>query len=277
MAIPVSWEVPMTESVAHLANSRLKGVLEFVKYILFRTGLLSIPILMLSLFVQSSSLDDESSSFINEKTSKSDDTKSSLSASQPQTLLPDIEIMPLATSAMDDLEEHHQRFSKMGLFSLLATVLRPKSRGTVRLLSSDARERPQVELGFLQNPADWVTARKAVRLALRLGDGVKAQGFPILRGIVVPDSEEADAGLDRFIRRRARTTYHYSSTCRMAPEHDAQAPGVVDDSLRVYGTSNLRVCDASIFPQITASHLQAPVVMVAEKCADLIRTNAAKG
>ena len=116
-------------------------------------------------------------------------------------------------------------------------------------------------------------ARKAVRLALRLGEAIKAQGFPILRGVVIPESETADEGLDDFIRRRARTTYHYSSTCRMAPESDV---GVVDDELRVHGVENLRVCDASVFPQIVAAHLQAPVVMVAEKCADMIMTREGK-
>jgi choline dehydrogenase len=48
-------------------------------------------------------------------------------------------------------------------------------------------------------------------------------------------------------------------------------PGVVDDELRVYGVHGLRVADASVFPSIPATHLQAPVVMVAEKCADFLR------
>ena len=128
----------------------------------------------------------------------------------------------------------------------------------------------------MRDPADFTLARKAVRLAIKLGDAMKAQGFPILRGITAPKSEKDDEEIDKLIRHRARTTYHYSSTCRMAPEMDAHSPGVVDDSLRVYGVSNLRVCDASVFPQIITSHLQAPVVMVAEKCADMIKTSFAR-
>lgn len=269
----MAWEVPITASLTHLATSPLKGALEFFKYIFFRTGMLSMPIQVLSLFVRSSSLDNEASVFIGDGPSKLAERSDDTSVPRPQVCLPDIELMPLATSAMDDLEEHKAHFSKIGLFSLLTTLLRPKSRGTVRLGSSNPRDRPKVDFGFLSDPADFEMARKAVRLALKLGDTMKEQGFPLLRGIAVPKSEKADEELDKFIRHRARTTYHYSSTCRMAPEFDTQAPGVVDDSLRVHGIQNLRVCDASIFPQIITSHLQAPVVMVAEKCASMIKGN----
>ncbi len=60
----------------------------------------------------------------------------------------------------------------------------------------------------------------------------------------------------------------------MAPEHDPMGGGVVDDELKVYGVTNLRVADSSIFPWIPATHLQAPTVAVAEKCADMLRMKA---
>ena len=229
------------------------------------------PLQVLSLFVRGSLLSNETSSFLNGDPPKMSETGDNTSDLRSQGCLPDIELMPLATSAMDDLKEHKARFAKIGVFSLLTTLLRPKSRGTVRLGSSNPHDRPKVDFGFLCDPAEFSMARKAVRLALKLGDGMKAQGFPLGCGIAVPTPDTADEDIDRFIRHRARTTYHYSSTCRMAPEFDAQAPGVVDDSLRVYGIPNLRVCDASIFPQIITTHLQAPVVMVAEKCASMIK------
>ncbi|KAL8929677.1 MAG: hypothetical protein Q9172_000356 [Xanthocarpia lactea] len=269
-AIPVAWEVPITASLAHLATSPFKGALEFFRYIFFRKGMLSLPIQVLSLFVRNSSLENETSTLIGGTEGNEKDGPAL------ETRLPDIEVMPLATSAMDDLEEHKRYFSKIGVFSLLATLLRPKSRGTVRLRSSDPHDRPKVDLDLLSDPEDSALARKAVRLALKLGDAIKAQGFPLLRGISVPGSDKSVEDMDQFIRHRARTTYHYSSTCRMAPEHDAQAPGVVDESLRVHGVSNLRVCDASVFPQILACHLMAPVVMVAEKCASMIKGDEAR-
>lgn len=80
-----------------------------------------------------------------------------------------------------------------------------------------------------------------------------------------------DADLDQFITEWARTTYHYTSTCRMAPEDD-ENPGVVDDELFVHGIQKLRIADSSVFPQIIATHLQAPSVMVAEKCAELLKS-----
>ena len=274
VSIPVAWEVPVVESLTYLATSPLKGALEFFKYIFTRTGLLSMPILVLSLFVRGSSLDDKTSDFIAGIPSIPSKTDDKISVLRSQEYLSDIELMPLATSAMDNFEEHKLRFSKIGVFSVLATLLRPKSRGTVRLASSNPQDRPKIDFGFMRDPADFGLARKAVRLAIKLGDAMKAQGFPIMRSITAPESEKDDKGIDKLIRHRARTTYHYSSTCRMAPESDPQVPGVVNGFLQVHGVSNLRVCDASVFPQIVTSHLQAPVVMVAEKCADMIKSKA---
>ena len=268
--------MPVVESLTHLATSPLKGAIEFFKYIFFKSGILSMPTLVLSLFVRSSSLDDETSSLKGGISSKLPETGDDTSILRPQDYLPDIELMPLACSAMDDLEEYKLHFSKIGIFSVLASLLRPKSRGSIRLRSSSPYDRPKVDFGFFRDPADSAMARKAVRLALKFGDAMKAQGFPLLRGVAVPKSDKDDEAMDRYIRHRAKTTYHYSGTCRMAPESDAQAPGVVDDSLRVHGVLNLRVCDTSVFPQIISTHLQAPVVMVAEKCASMIKDGTAK-
>ena len=190
-------------------------------------------------------------------------------AKNPEDSIPDIEIIPLNISALDDIELNKRWIKdKVGVFCLLSAILRPKSRGTVRLASSNPSDRPKVDFGFFSNPEDWAIARTAVRLSLKLGQAMKDQGFPLLGGLTVP--EPNNESIDELIRHRARTTYHYSCTCRMASEQD-DAPGAVDEELRVYGTENVRVCDASIFPQIMAAHLMAPVVMVAEKCADMLK------
>jgi choline dehydrogenase len=260
LAVPVSWEVPISESMAHLATSTLKGALEFFKYITFRTGLLTMPIQSTSLFVRSSSLDAESNFVPN---------ASKYNPKTPQNFVPDIELMPIAFSALDDFEEYKADFSKLGIFTFFSTILQPKSRGTVRLAFSSPHDRPKVDFNFLSHHSDLTIARAAVRLSLKLGAATKASGFPLMGGVVVPDGE-GDEEVDRFVKRRCRSALHYGCTCRMAGEFDEVAPGVVDDELRVHGVRGVRVADASVFPKIISTHLQAAVVMVAEKCADII-------
>lgn len=95
------------------------------------------------------------------------------------------------------------------------------------------------------------------------------------RGYALKDWEcprgDDDVTLDKFIRRRNRTAFHYSSTCRMALKEDASdGGGVVDEELKVFGVLGLRVADSSVFPWVLRTHLQAPTVCVAEKCAEMV-------
>lgn len=160
-----------------------------------------------------------------------------------------------------------------GLFSLLNVLLHPRSKGTVRLNSRDPHAPLKIDPQYLSNPADLAPLRASLKLSLRLRDAMRARGYA-MKDWLVPTSE-SDDDLDSYIREHNRTTYHYSSTCRMAPENDPDGGGVLDDELRVHGVARLRVADTSIFPWILGTHLQAPAVMVAEKCADmLLKSNA---
>ncbi|TGO83566.1 hypothetical protein BPOR_0626g00050 [Botrytis porri] len=255
--IPIAWKVPVKESLTRLTIHPMLGVLESFKHIVFRSGILSLPINNITLFVQSRILDQDYTGI--------DNKKLATASSQIQDLIPDIELMPLAVTAMDDLEEHQRLFSKMGMFSILATLAKPKSRGTVRLGSSDPHHRPKVDFGILSNPEDYVVARASVRLSLKIAETMKASGFPLQENITFPEDKQAkdatnnnDEEIDKFIRRRIRTIYHYSSSCRMAPVDDAESPGVADDQLEVHDYF---------------ASLQAPATMVAEKCADLIKNH----
>lgn len=184
-------------------------------------------------------------------------------ASRPENV-PDIEIM---TGAVCDVFDPAHDKSKGG-YVLLPTVLRPHSRGTVRLRSSDTLDPPAVDLAFLRSHTDRTLLRTAIRLCLRLVETMRVRGYAT-SAVCAPRSADDDA-VDEFIAKHARSFTHYSSSCRMAPRGNPE-PGVVDDELRVHGIANLRVCDASVFPQIPAAHLQAPVIAVAEKCADMIK------
>jgi choline dehydrogenase len=156
-----------------------------------------------------------------------------------------------------------------GTFSFLNVLLHPKSKGTVRLSSKDPQAPLRIDPRYLSNSADFAPLRASVRLTLRIVDKMREQGYA-LDAYDVPKGDD-DAALDKFIRYRNRTTYHYSSTCRMAPAEDApNGGGVVDAELKVFGVSGLRVADSSIFPWVLGTHLQAPTVCVAERCAEIM-------
>ena len=249
------YKVPLKDSIHILEASIFKALWELLMFILFRIGLFLSPNPQTVIFAISRLLDDNSRTVA--------DSKDSLNGHLSSNV-PDIEIMPFPCNATDFKFEGLSK--TFGAAAYYCTLLRPASTGTVRLASTDPSDRPICDLGTLTDPADYVVMRKAVRLGLALGRQVREAGYP-LRDLHVPQSE-SDADLDAFIRHGARTTYHYTSTCRMAPEAER---GVVDDELRVYGVQGLRIADASIFPTIPACHTQSPTVMVAERCADFIR------
>lgn len=123
---------------------------------------------------------------------------------------------------------------------------------------------------YLTAASDIKRLKSALKLSLRIVERMQTRGYPIEYWAGHSPENDDDAPLEAFIRRRNRTTYHYTSTCRMAPESDPQGGGVVDDHLKVHGVLGLRVADSSIFPNVPGTHTQAPTVAVAEKCANMI-------
>ncbi|KAI0676305.1 GMC oxidoreductase [Trametes maxima] len=256
IAVPLTFEAPMSDSLHELEASPLKVFKELITYLLTGNGLFSYPFQAVTLYLPSALLDDSSTI-----------PASALALPALDTTVfancPDLEVMPAPNNCTD-----HDIPGK-GLFSFIIGNIRPKSHGTVRLASRNPRARPDVDLGFLTDPRDLEPLRKGLRLGMRLADDMRQQGYP-LGNLIVPESLD-DTTLDAFVRQNLRTCYHYTSTCRMGPEDEPGRPGVVDARLRVHGVRGLRVCDASIFPQIVGAHTMAPSVVVAEKCADLIK------
>ncbi|KAI6109389.1 hypothetical protein EDD16DRAFT_1706510 [Pisolithus croceorrhizus] len=177
--------------------------------------------------------------------------------------IPDIAILPCSIS--DPSAEGADKWR--GLFGFNPSLLKMTSRGSLRLRSLDPRDAPLCKLNYLSTPEDRVAMRAGLRLSAEIARQMCDAGYP-LKEISVPKSLE-DADLDSFMQGRADSMYHYSSTCRMAPLDDP-LPGVVDNDLRVHGTTNLRIADASIFPAVPAAHPQALVYAVAEKCSEMI-------
>ncbi|MBL8385360.1 MAG: GMC family oxidoreductase N-terminal domain-containing protein [Burkholderiales bacterium] len=164
--------------------------------------------------------------------------------------------------------DNHNRTTHFGHgYSLHACVLNPRSRGTLRLASADARAAPLIDPGFLADPADLATLVRAFRAMRRI---LGAPAFAPFRGPELYTEglrDDDEAGIEAAIRERADTIYHPVGTCRMGG--DAQA--VVDPELRVRGVAGLRVVDASVMPALVSGNTNAPTIMIAEKGADLIR------
>jgi choline dehydrogenase-like flavoprotein len=143
--------------------------------------------------------------------------------------------------------------------------LRPASRGRVLIESADPRHAPLIDPNFLGEPDDLDVIVRGVKIARQL---LRAPAFARYRSVeIVPgDAVFDDAAVREHIRRTAVTVHHPSGTCRMGMGKEC----VVDSELRVHGVANLRVVDASVFPQLLSGNINAAVVMIAEKAADLI-------
>ncbi len=165
------------------------------------------------------------------------------------------------------LEDHGRENVKGYGFSLHACVLRPESRGTVRLGSDDAAAAPVIDPNFLDDDRDIAVLREGVRLSHRIVDTPPLQAYgPTDRH---PVDLNDNAALDGLIRERADTVYHPVGTCRMGGDADA----VVDPTLKVNGLDGLWIADASVMPKIVSGNTNAPSIMIGERCAEFIKAS----
>ena len=250
----------MGDSLHELEVRPLKAITELVKYLVAGRGTLGRPFQTESSFIPTRLLDENYNLSVKDP--------SDLDASVPDNR-PDIEFMHIANNCADT--DHEPR---KGVYSFLLTLVRPKSQGSVRLATANPRARPDVDLGFLTDPEDYVPLRKGVRLAQHIGELVRQQGYQFDE-LLVPEGK-SDEDVDRFIHANIRTCFHYTSTCRMGADVSGERPSVVDTELKVHGVHGLRVCDTSVFPEIICSHTMAPAVAIAEKCADLMKAAASR-
>ncbi|KAH0584703.1 hypothetical protein H2248_010230 [Termitomyces sp. 'cryptogamus'] len=252
MATGIMYNVPAADSLHIIQKSPLRAILELFRYIVKGEGLFMAPVAQLSILVNSAQINDSGHIIPPESTDPAG--------------LPDLEIKPIHFNITEPPIPHRE-----GVLSIMVVLMRPNSRGTISLASEDPFEQPACDLAYLSDPADYAIMRKGIKLAKRIGEKMREHGAKNMTDLYMPDSE-SDDDLDAFVRNFTRTNYHYSSTCRMAPENDV-LPGVVDDQLRVHGLSNLRIADCSIIPIMISAHLQASAVMIAEKCADMIKAS----
>ena len=155
---------------------------------------------------------------------------------------------------------------KFPAFTPTITNVRPTSRGSIELKSSDTRIPPKIKMNYLSTEEDRQIAGKSLKIVRKIvmeSEAYKEHQPEELRpGINITDNEQLAVEAGKF----ANTIFHPVSTCRMG--NDEQA--VVSDKLKVHGLENLRIVDASVMPYITSGNTNAPTIMIAEKGADLI-------
>lgn len=150
---------------------------------------------------------------------------------------------------------------------MLPGVVRPLSRGTLRLAVPDPRTPPLIDPNYLACDSDRVRLADAVRMARRI-NATQALGF-LVQTEVLPGPDFPDARLDDFVRQFAESYHHQAGSCRMGLD----ATAVVDPELKVHGIDALRVADASVMPTVVSGNCHAAIVMIAEKVADMIKAD----
>ena len=145
-------------------------------------------------------------------------------------------------------------------------LLRPASRGRIALRSADPADRVRIQQNFLGDARDLPVLRKGLKLLREVAAQPPLDRF---RGRELGPGADAqgDSDLDSYIRSTGATAHHPCGTCRMGTDSDA----VVDGSLRLRGVEGLRVADASVMPDLVGGNINAAVIMIAEKAADMIQ------
>ncbi|XP_065349958.1 glucose dehydrogenase [FAD, quinone]-like [Cloeon dipterum] len=202
---------------------------------------------------------------------------------------PDVEFMMTSASTPSDgglqtrvahgiredyYQEVYREISNQDVFGIFPMIMRPKSTGFIRLKSKNPKDYPLMYHNYLTHPDDIKVLVEGVKAAVAVGETQTMRRFGArFYRKAVPGCEKVPLYTDAYwecaLRRYTLSIYHYSGTAKMGPAHDAEA--VVDARLRVYGVPGLRVIDASIMPTITSGNIHAPVVMIGEKGADMIK------
>lgn len=220
-----------------IANSTWRGAAEFLRYVLTRQGALRNGVYRAGAFFESHVGDD------------------------PGT--PDVQIH----FGLVSFDRPHQPPHSFPGITLSACNLRPSSRGHIEIADKDPLKAPRIFSGYLQTAGDCAVAIASVRKMREI-----AASESLARYIAAEHEPgggvQTDAEILDWVRRRAGSIFHPVGTCAMGPSTDTMA--VVDERLRVHGMQGLRVVDGSIMPRIVSGNTNAPIIMIAERAADLI-------
>ena len=237
--LPMSWQLK-AEAFSYnreLAGARL--VWNVLRYFATRRGAMTIPAAQTGAFIKSDPMLDQ----------------------------PDIQFHCLPVSGELDRQaaDSKPQLSRYPGLTLAPTVLRPESRGQVRLASPDPHAVPDILHNYLDTKADRALSLKAMRITRMLADApslaglIEREAYPGLAAI------QDDALLD-YARQTGNTGYHPVGTCRMGLDEMA----VTDPRLRVRGVDGLRVIDASVMPRLISGNTNAAAIMIGDKGSDLV-------
>lgn len=244
----VCFETSEKGTVNHMLNSRSRQVCEALKFIALRKGMFSYPSLKATAYVRS----------------------------DPFLTLPNLRIqiglmsapgrIPAADNSRTGTPAAKAGLDPRSSFHIGVYDIYPQSRGSSHIQSPNAGEAPVVQPNYLGAEADRRTIVSGLRLVQELSRS------PPLRGVIVNEirpayADPTDDDLRKYAATTAGTCWHPVGTCRMGGD----ANSVVDPDCRVREVSGLRVVDASVFPFITSSNTNVPVMMLAERMADKIR------
>jgi choline dehydrogenase len=182
---------------------------------------------------------------------------------------PAMESPDLQTCQAEVPKSSAENIARFGLpefgWTLFAGVVRPKSRGRLRLTGPKPLDPVEIQANMLSHPDDLTAAVAAVELAREIGNSAALS--PFVKREVMPGNLKG-ADLVRFIRDAASSYWHATCTAKMGMD----AMSVVDSDLKVYGIERLRIADGSIMPRITTGNTMAPCVVIGERAAQILQT-----
>ena len=181
--------------------------------------------------------------------------------SRPEIDTPDLHIWHVEAPYLSEVTGRH---AAENVWSISPGLVRPESRGFLRLKSTDPREAPEIHANMLSDPRDLAALRKAMEITRDLGNSEAMK--PFVKREILPGPLTGDA-LDNLIRDGAMSMHHPTCTAKMGRDDLS----VVDAQLRVYGVKNLRVADGSIMPRVTTGNTQAPCVIIGERMAEILK------
>ncbi|KAI2640870.1 putative GMC oxidoreductase [Hypomontagnella submonticulosa] len=293
-SFPIELELPKKETFHFLET--IWAIWHMLLWLLFGRGLFSLTPISSSIFVRTGTIDKNTM----QVNSHDEDGHSNLDASLSRNV-PDIEVMTIATNSVE------RPIEGCSFMSLYPTLAQPYGSGRVELINTDALSQPRITYPMFTDKRDIEAARLAVRFTMRLASELQHSKYPYPVKLVFapgqdpsileewertasiehnvpkpnkradegPGSREnktwknvTDEEIDDYLRRVSHTSLHLSSTCPMSNDEKS---GVVDQELRVYGFGNLRIADTSVFPKVPSCHTMAPAMMVAERCADMVK------